>query len=316
MNNDLVENKLDIVTVGFSPELNLLKLQARSIAKYFSHDAIGSIQIIINEKNPKFFKTYFHEHVLAEYGVLKDKVHLYHYCELTGKKLKKIGWRSQQILKLVAHSIVGTENYLVLDCKNHFIRPVNFQNFVADDGRLISHQYKITDYFWRQYELACTFFGLPSAPKHEYALPTVTPFLMKTQIAADLVVDVSTKAQMHFADAFMKEGFTEFYLYYAYLLKRFSTIDTVYKRSERSSVSLLASKARNVEKVKELIEKIEKNMANCFGVHRSVASENNNTIRIMIEDVWLKFDLIKTRDDAVCIWDAPKDKSWKRFWIF
>ncbi len=57
-------------------------------------------------------------------------------------------------------------------------------------------------------------------------------------------------------------------------------------------------------------------MANCFGVHRSVASENNNGIRIMIEDVWLKFDLIKTREDAACIWDTPKDKSWKRFWIF
>ena len=311
-----MSRKLDIVTVTYGKEAGLLRLQARSLAKYVDPKLVGNIHIIINEKWPSAFKRMFEENIRAEYGVLSAKLRIHTYREITGRRLKKIGWRSQQILKLMISQMIGTDEYLVLDCKIHYIRPVSRDHIYTGDGKLRTHQYRVVEHFTRQFEKALKFLEVPQPENLDDALPTVPPVLFKTQLVKELIANIETKGRGNFPEIFMKEGFTEFYLYLAYLLKRFSGTEEFYEKVDRQTIPILASKADKPDEIKALLARLDDEGMKSLGVHREVIEATRENNRKVIADTWLKFDLISSLEEADDFWEETLSPPKKRFFIF
>jgi hypothetical protein len=143
--------QVDFVTVTFSRDFNLLKLQARSIVLYVPESFINSIILICNDslENMERLKTY----ILPEYKHLAEKVKIIDSRTLyshEGIPEYSYGWFPQQILKLRAYKLVTSKYYIVLDSKNHFIRPITDHYFFQDGKPLqVIEDYK--DHFMRIY---------------------------------------------------------------------------------------------------------------------------------------------------------------------
>ncbi len=311
-----MSRQLDIVTITYRDEMNLLRLQARSLAKYVEPDLIGTIHIIVNDRAHRFVKKSLNNHVLGDYGRLQDKVKLHSYEAVAGQKLKKIGWRSQQILKLMASQVVETEEYLVLDCKNHFIRNVTEQHFFTEEGKLKSYQHALVSHFRKQFNKALMYLGADLPENFKNALPTVPPFLFKTQIVRALISDLVETDERSFPEIFMQEGFTEFYLYQAYLIKRFGGHGKFYEETGRGAISILASKSDKLEEIEGVLSRLSEENIKCLGVHREIIENRCLLNRQLISETWLEFGLISAIEEAKEFWAEASWVKRKRFYLF
>ncbi|MEP6842629.1 MAG: DUF6492 family protein, partial [Pseudolysinimonas sp.] len=111
--------RLTFVTVVFGAETRLLELQARSLALYLDPDATASIIVIDNGWRRMSRRR--QAHLLVAYGLLADLVTIVRTEDLVPNLPATIGWRSQQIAKLVVARSVSTDHYVILDAKNHLI---------------------------------------------------------------------------------------------------------------------------------------------------------------------------------------------------
>ncbi|MGA0595560.1 DUF6492 family protein [Enterovirga sp. CN4-39] len=91
------------------------------------------------------------------------------------------GWRSQQILKLEVHRLVSTDWYVVLDAKNHFLRPFSTRDFVQEDGRgriaLQRHRGHMEPFL----RASLREFGREADEYLERGFPTTTPLPLHTR---------------------------------------------------------------------------------------------------------------------------------------
>src|SRR5271166_4460795 len=126
-----------ILTVVFGEEINLLALQARSLARFFEPSSIDEIIIIVNGKQQLDVEQRVHDVVLQAYGTLSERVTTILADDVHRFRYPEAGWHTQMALKLLAAPRVSTTWYLVLDAKNHFIRPASVRDFFADSGRAL-----------------------------------------------------------------------------------------------------------------------------------------------------------------------------------
>lgn len=131
---------IDIICVTFKDELLMQSVQARSIEKFFNYEDVNQITLILNEWEWLSSKEieYIRKSVIPNYGRFQSKVKLYFANDFIGKKEEKLGWRSQQYLKLVASRLSSAQFSLILDSKNFFVQPVGRDNFVSN-GKAITH---------------------------------------------------------------------------------------------------------------------------------------------------------------------------------
>jgi hypothetical protein len=135
---------MDVVTVCHTPELHLLKLQARSIAQHLQPDDVGRLWVVLNEPVPGQARDYFDRHIAHEYGQFIDHVVVVERDELLRRvpvHRSRWGWRMQQVLKLRVACRIGSACYLILDAKNHFIRRVSVNSFFDGSTCFRSHSY-------------------------------------------------------------------------------------------------------------------------------------------------------------------------------
>jgi hypothetical protein len=143
--------QVDFVTVTFSRDFNLLKLQARSIVLYVPESFINSIILICNDslENMERLKTY----ILPEYKHLAEKVKIIDSTLLyihPNSSFSNYGWFPQQILKLKAYKVATSKYYIVLDSKNHFIRPIT-EDYFFQDGKPLQVIEDYKNHFMRMY---------------------------------------------------------------------------------------------------------------------------------------------------------------------
>ena len=121
-----------IVTVVFEPELPLLELQAKSMARFL--DPAYAARIIVLDNTAKGMSDRVWNRLWRSYGALGGSVELVSGKSLSGG-VEAAGWYSQQVLKLAVSGIVETPTYLTLDSKNHFVRAAGATDFEAANGR-------------------------------------------------------------------------------------------------------------------------------------------------------------------------------------
>ena len=150
------------------------------------------IVIVHNESDKKYkewlewFNTNINETLLYKFSVVtypsshfwpKDiPQHLDYELELGG-------WVGQQMLKILGHSVIKTEEYLILDSKNFFFRPYNIDDTPSCNAHGNWTLRGVTE--WTK--LSCQRLGLTYPGYHLKLRPNVTPYIFKTHVAKRLV---------------------------------------------------------------------------------------------------------------------------------
>lgn len=313
--DSLPSGDVDLVIIGFSGERRALELLARSLRLYADPDLFGRIYIVLNDPAIRRFRWAIKKRVLPEFGTLAGRVVLVDPCTIVDRPNVKNGWRSQQALKLLMARMVKAPQFLVLDTKNHFIRPVGRDAMIAADGRLLTHMYSLNRHFVGHFETACRYFGVEDVDTSAHAMPTTTPFVMSTSVVRELLEVVERREDKPFFDFFMKNTeLTEFYFYYAYILSAPGRFEALYKIRSTPNLTLFRIDARSVERISAMLPILDQPDVYCFGVHRLVFEVGIPESRQRAGEVWQRFGLIKNEKELVYFqtFDKPFATGWLR----
>ncbi len=288
-----MEQRLTFVTVVFDAELPLLDLQARSMALYLVPEAVESIIVLDNCVRSLSGRAV--ERLRSLYGALGSRMRVVRVPSLVEGASAIDGWRSQQAAKLLIAGQVPTARYVVLDAKNHFIRPTDASSFVGADGRphLGVHAYE-THSLRSSLERTLTYLGagpedvagaVASFPQ------TATPFVFDTGVVCDMVKDIGHRSGLSFAVEFERQGLLEFFLYSGWAALRGPGLNAVTDgRPVHSPLVWPGETSRNG--VEAAIRQAREQGAVVFGVHRRVLARADRATRDRIAEFWAERGLL------------------------
>jgi hypothetical protein len=292
-----VTNSYSIVTITFCEELDLLRLQARSLTLYLPPKLIGEIIVIANE--PPAMPTGWRDSVLKAYGHFRSRVRFLQATDLTSMPIRS-GWFSQQVLKLLAANHVSASHYLILDSKNHLVFPFS-DHYLPAEGkpRMPIHFYRATHSLRPYLFAALDYFDL----SHDVAqpfLPTTTPYIVQTDICREMMHYMAEREQQPFEQTFLqrKPRLTEFFLYAAYLLTKGSFKD-FYEETGMYGLVVWKELAPFVEEVNAIIHQCESAKIPFFAVHRVSLSLLNQRAQRLIASFWTRRGLFPDTGSAV-----------------
>jgi hypothetical protein len=245
-------NKLDFVVVTFPAEIEMLYLQLKSIEKFVDTETMGRLYIFWNSSTQKT-ATYIRDAraFIAGLAGLRDRTEFLLRDDIFGADdlFDSDGWRAQQALKIASSRFVREDFAVVLDTKNHFIRRVNYDDFISPEGRPYSHFVNYSRSiisFPKFLKNCCIYFGIPfDEAFSRTGMPTFTPLTIKKSILRALLNLIEHREGTNILRAFFcsndLKDTTEFLLYYAFILKEFGRARDVYDRSSPIAVTFFST---------------------------------------------------------------------------
>lgn len=296
----------DIVTVAFSGDLALLRLQARSLRLFFDEHAIGRIFVLENDPDPAAFAARFEAEVLPEYGDLAGRVALVSRADLLPDTFSSTGWRAQQALKLLIARRITAEAYIVLDAKNHFLRPVGYGTFVDGEGRFASTRYvpkgNMREYFYH----SLRYFGLDPGVAARAAMPATTPYVLYAPLVRHLVAYIEAREGGTFAEFFLGKTrhVTEFFMYFGFMLRFAIDPESLYYFASSRTVSLFTGSSDGTAAVTRVLKSLRDERIVAFGLHRNRIHNLSSLEREQLSDVWSGCGLMRTAAEMTAFWGA------------
>lgn len=292
-----MDENLTVVTVVFDPEVVLLEVQARSVARYLDADAQHAILVIDNCIGGLRHRR--RERLLRQYGPHQARVRFVRLRDLVDTRGVD-GWRAQQLGKLLVAVGVATPHYVVLDAKNHLIRPCSSQTFLAGDGRAhgACHSYE-THPLRAQLETTLRYLGAAPAEVRAAMLafpPTAPPFVFDTALVRSMIGDLEMRSGRAFAQEFERSGLLEFFLYSGWLALRGPGHVAAWDGTPLLSPTVWP-KAASAEGVARA--GAEAHDATVFGVHRQVLARGDTATCAAVAGLWVRYGLAADRDEAL-----------------
>lgn len=235
--NSTIE-KISIVVVTYHNDFLLLARLLNSIYQYWDPAQVDKISIILND-TPVYYEEF--ENLIARNTNSKFKI-TSHYAVNLAPKLDFFNWNSQQLLKCLSHELVDTEWYIIHDCKDFYIGPVEIADIFNDKNQAaiqLNHARgpnhglvpRAPNCFWAPgpfsmaLKISYDFWDLDYQDYRIMHFPTGTPFIVKTEIMREMVSELKTMTKGFFHLLFLAyiEGelmVTEFLLYGAYAYKK------------------------------------------------------------------------------------------------
>jgi hypothetical protein len=290
---------LTFVTVVFGAETRLLELQARSFDRYLDPTCVASIIVIDNGWRPMSHRQV--SRLRASYGRFADRLTIVRTSNLVPELPSTIGWRSQQLAKLLVARSVTTPHYVVLDAKNHLIRRSIMADFIGPDGRAHGGTHPYTHHPLLP-QLTATLRYLHAqddviAAAVENFPPTATPFVMDTAVTRELLDGVELASHGPFAREFERAGLTEFFLYSGWIVVRGPGIDRVYDGVAIPSPTVWPGR-RDANGVDDAIAEAQREGSAFFAVHRSALARGDRASRARIARFWRDRGLFSTVSSA------------------
>jgi len=224
-----MSKKIDFVTITYNneTEINLLKLQAYSFS-FVDSNIVNNILIIFNDNkslNETFKDTFYNEIICCYPKELIEKVKLFLLEDLS-LDFDYSNWFTQQLIKLQISKHISCDYYIVLDSKNHFINEITIDYFFNNDVPYLyfnCHNEKMLEYYYSSlnyFNVKCPYSNSNNDNLNEnFKLQATTPFLFITKECVNLISYIEEKENKKISDFFMETmKFTEFFLYYAYLV--------------------------------------------------------------------------------------------------
>jgi hypothetical protein len=230
-----------LVTVVFEGDALMLRLQARSIARYAQ--ALPDTKIIVIENFRSRRSAAWRDRQRALYGSFAPNVSFVAAGDLIGKTRAE-GWWKQQLLKLAIARRVETDTFLVLDGKSLLIRDLRHADIFAADGK---PKMPVTGYAAHPlewfFDKAVNYFALDRESLIGRFVETTPPFTIDTGICRDLIAEIERREGSAFEAAFLSTGVTEFFLYGAYILSRRQSLEAVYAIADPNCQTIWAHEA-------------------------------------------------------------------------
>ena len=263
-NNNNNNNKVDFLTLVFDNniEINLLKLQAYSFS-FVDFNLINNIIIFYNDSGLNIIDD------LKDYypSQLKEKVHIIYRDELFYNKSESAPWKHQQLYKLILYRFINSKYYIVLDCKNHFIRNVSFNNFFKNNKPILfTKTHKNNKNMMKYFYNSLKYFDIKDPKIYKLNLKTVTPFIFITEEVKNMIDYIEKKEKTIFSYFFLKNNdITEFYLYQSYIIFK-NKLDHLYTLSPQITKSTFKNSTNIISDINEIVNN---NKLKIFGLHRN-----------------------------------------------
>lgn len=209
---------VDIVTVVFDEELQVLRSQAQSINKYFNKFGTRSIYVIVNDKDELA-----EEIDPAWWGDLAHCVKIVPRSYFSTDYVEN-GWVSQQALKLMGVALSNAEWCMILDAKTILVRDPS--PMFDEQGRANSGVIQLYSVFEPSKKIVDKMYGIDLP--HQLG-PGGVPFLIKPRAARHLIADVENRTGESFPTWFQAQGMlTEFVLFSGYLYAQPGGLESMY----------------------------------------------------------------------------------------
>jgi Family of unknown function (DUF6492) len=283
------------VTVAYIGDNGLMRLQARSLARYL--DPVLAAEILVVENHQFGDAPRWRGALLYEYGSLAGKVRFVEARDLAEIPRNMSGWFSQQILKLLASSVVSTDRYVILDGKNHLVRPLTESFLSAPSGLIRSYLMNYENHPMRSFlENSLSYFSLNLDEYISSFTPTATPFVVSTQLVRDLVRYIESRESKSFAEAFVGSNYnrSEFFLLSAYILSTGKHLSDYYDFSGRVSPAIWPESTET--ECLAAIAASERYQLPFFAIHRRAFSKLSQECRWRLATFWFHHALFKSAD--------------------
>jgi len=222
-----IPSPVDLVCIAYEGDARLMVLQMLSVDRLLAHTGLGKYVVILNGADNGALETFIRGEIFTRISTeLRDRVVFIDGRSILGAE--SAGWRDQQALKLLIAKHLTSDHYMLLDAKNHFIRPATINDFFQDGVPKTSIKPMADN--WIQYMRASlrpfqalTEGNLVSMP------PSVTPYVMIRGEVLRLIERIEASTAKGFVAAFEDlPRATEFFLYYAHFISergRFPYVD-------------------------------------------------------------------------------------------
>lgn len=240
----------------------------RSLYKFVSP---CQISIVCNELDNDYDKWMIWFYQLQKLFLKKFDVKISKLHDYTNEIDNYGGWIRQQILKLFVSNAILTEEYIVLDSKNFFIKPTDITNI----KRCAAHTNWRSDQLEKWIEYCCCEFEYPYN-KNIAVRSTLTPYIFKTHVVKALLQKWKSKQQ--FIEWFISTGRRQEATHSEFVL--YDIFENYYgERNEVSDINFNFSTIWGKDIVKEnnlyyhahlILEKYKKYNITVSGLHRSV----------------------------------------------
>lgn len=219
---------LDIITVVFQEELEILQVQAQSMDLHCHDMGLQTVFVIVNDD----------DHVADQvnpvwWGSLQSRVRIiprsYFACQFVEN-----GWVSQQVLKLLASALSSNTWSMVLDAKTLVSDYVTADIFVANPDQLTLGITPVLSVFEPAAKIAGDLFGITVS---HVAQPSGVPFIFNNHDVRQMINDVERRTHDNFAEWFQRQGMlTEFVLYTAFIQYKYQDLSQVYLGHNRTKL--------------------------------------------------------------------------------
>lgn len=283
------EQGLEYVVVTYRAELELLRLQARSFAKFVPSSLVRRIVIAVNDADMMFCFNYIYRNVLPEFGCHSSKVRVVELGMISPGATGFSGYVSQQILKIMISKFVEGRCYIVLDGKNFFIGPVSYASFFSEESGLPRAKFE-------QYEanFQCSIisscyelFDVPSSVRVNYLPAMMTPFAVHKEIALELIERLEKKKCLAFEAAFFQslKVHSEFLMYSTFIVSEGIDYDDLYAPCSAMSLTLWKGYCLGADALSGALKRARETGCLMIGVH------SNRVAQMGVEehDVMLRF---------------------------
>ena len=287
----------EIAIPYFEKDSGLCALALKSIDRFVDKGLIAKIHLINNARNPDLGELLYTRDIAPALGGLADRTVL-HPASRFGVEHNggHDAYIFQQILKLKISEIIETQHYLLLDTKNHFIKPAGKADFFGETGKPLSHHVKHGGYLETCLKASLEFMGTEGVDPKNWALPTVTPYMMNTQTVKDLCIAIREKGYETLKDAFEANNkITEFLLYFAFIAKT-TGVNAQYEIAKRNYATLFASYPQTDEAFDHVIGSTRLPEVTSFAVHSRRFAQLSDKERDKVISIWLEAGLFENRD--------------------
>jgi hypothetical protein len=330
---------ISFVTVVYAGEVGLLRLQARSLARYFPVQELHEILVIANDRDPVRFAATLRTLAL-DYGPHADKLRFVLPDDIVhgprgprdwGKAAKLFakglsrrlrnhpqrnwrgasGWLIQQAMKLAACRAVTCENMVYLDAKNHFIAHASAADFFDETGTPRARLEQVQDNYFEWHQSARAYFDDAPLPRDAALPPSITPFACNRQHVLqtlDLIEGKSSAIEFFFTPK-TPLG-TEFTLIFAHMMRAGPPLNA--DRSTHSPVTTglipFASIFRDATQtdIAQMISQAQSGAVRMLGTHSGRLAQMSLSDLNPLLDLWHRRGLTSsTTEGAALLARAP-----------
>jgi len=295
---------MTIATVTFEADMRLTVLQALSLDRLFPTEEIAEYILVLNDPDPVELESVLRHHLRGRISdALLNKTLFLPASEIATLAPMR-AWRAQQVLKLELARRVVTDHYLLLDAKNHFVRPTTTTDF-WHGGRIRTYVKDRPQ--WRQWVLD-SFEALGVTPTEDQVArpwPTTTPYLMITAEVRALLKRIESLHGEPFGAVFPDLGSaTEFFLYYAHMIDVYAD-DPPYTATPPIVAALFRKWPQDPVAVMKVLDDTTEENIPVFGLHRLRVATLTPSQREAIESLWRAHLLSADDDPAWFLGDEP-----------